>query len=338
MPTLPATASRPALDGASPTLRAAILGSGAFAPEGRLTNADLEAMVATSDAWIVERTGIRERRRVAEGETTAMLAAEAGRRALADAGVDRVDALILATCSAESPVPPTSSLVQRELGLAGIPAFDINAACTGYLYALGVGDALIRAGALKSILVIGVEVMTTLLDFTDRGTCVLFGDGAGASVLGAATDGGLLALEWGADGRESELITYAKKPGEPESSPAVRMEGRATYRLAVEQLAAVARRVVAKAGWSIEDVDAVVPHQANLRIIESVMGRVGLPMSTVVVNIDRYGNTSAASIPMALEEADSSGRLKPGDRVLMLAFGAGVTWAGAALQWTRRRP
>jgi len=254
---------------------------------------------------------------------------------MADAGVSRVDAIILATCSADSPVPPTACIVQRDLGLPGIPAFDINAACSGYVYALAVGDSLIRSGRFGTALVIGVEAMTAMLDYTDRTTCVLFGDAAGASVLGAADGGGIVAIDWGADGRGADLIYYGARAGEPGSPRAIRMAGKGTYRLAVEHMCDLGRALVAKAGWSIADVDLVIPHQANLRIIESAMNRLDIPMHKVAVNIERYGNTSAASIPVALAEAAATGRLHDGDRVLMVAFGAGVTWAGAALEWTR---
>jgi 3-oxoacyl-[acyl-carrier-protein] synthase-3 len=333
MPPLSAPAAAPAPDALSPALRSAILGCGAFAPEGRITNADLEAMVATSDTWIIERTGIRERRRSGPGETPALLATEAGRRALQNAELSHVDALIVATCSPDAPVPPVACRVQRDLGLHDIPAFDLNAACSGFVYSLAVSDSLIRGGRARSVLVIGVDALTSLVDYTDRGTCVLFGDAAGASVLGAVTDGGISALEWGADGRAAELIYYGPKPAEPDSALGLRMAGKGTYRLAVERMCDVARRLCAKAGWSIDDIDIVIPHQANLRIIESAMNRLGVPMDKVVVNIERYGNTSAASIPVALAEANHRGRLHDGDRVLMVAFGAGVTWGGAALRW-----
>lgn len=333
MPTLPATASAPAPDVASPSPRSAILGSGAYAPEGILTNADLEGMVATSDTWIVERTGIRERRRSMPGETPAMLAAQAGRRALASAGVAGVDALVVATCTADIPIPPLACRVQRDLGLPNIPAFDINAACSGYIYSLAVADSLIRGRLARNVLVIGVDALTPLVDYTDRATCVLFGDAAGASVVGGVTDGGIAALEWGADGRGADLIFYGPKPSEPGSAPGLRMAGKGTYRLAVERMCGVARNLCAEASWSVDDVDLVIPHQANLRIIESAMNRLEIPMDKVVVNIERYGNTSAASIPVALAEAVSTGRLHNGDRVLMVAFGAGVTWGGVALRW-----
>ena len=292
-------------------------------------------MVATSDAWIVERTGIRERRRLLPGETLEGLAAEAGRRALAAAAVPGVDALIVATCSREHPIPPVACSVQRELGLSGIPAFDLNAACSGYLYGLSVADSLIGGGVAGTVLLIGVDTLTPLVDYTDRTTCVLFGDAAGATVLGRARgNAGIVAIEWGADGRESGLIYYGVRPSDPHSEAGIRMAGKGTYRLAVERLCDVARRLCATAGWGIDDVDAVVPHQANLRIIESAMDRIGIPIEKAVINIDKYGNTSAASIPLALSDGVSAGRLHDGDRVLMVGFGAGVTWGGAALRWT----
>jgi 3-oxoacyl-[acyl-carrier-protein] synthase III len=334
MPPLPATSAARAPDVTPPPLRSAILGSGAYVPEGVLSNADLEAMVATSDAWIVERTGIRERHKVGAGQTATTLALEAGRRALAQAGAGGVDALIVATCSPETPVPPTACLVQRELDLGEVPAFDLNAACSGYVYGLTLADSLIATRRAARVLLIGVDVLTALVDYGDRTTCVLFGDAAGASVVGAAAGGGVQAIEWGADGREAGLIYYGSRTGEPGSPSALRMGGKGTYRLAVERMCEVARSVCAKAGWTPAEVDLLIPHQANLRIIESAAKRLDIPMERVVVNIDRFGNTSAASIPVALCEAVSSGRLHDGQRVLLLAFGAGVTWGGVAIRWT----
>jgi len=322
-------------DGARPrpALHAAILGTGSFAPDGVITNADLEALVATSDAWIVQRTGIRERRRAGPGITSALMAAEAGRRALGQAGVDRVDAIVVATCTPDNPIPSTACLVQARLGLVGIPAFDINAACSGFVYGLSIAQSLIASRAIGSMLLIGVDRVTSIVDFTDRTTCVLFGDAAGATVIGGVADGGVSALAWGADGRESDLIHYGPKPGEPGSKPGVRMAGKGTYRLAVERICEVTAQLCADAGWSIEDVDLVIPHQANLRIIEAAMQRLHIPMERVVVNVERYGNTSAASIPLALAEAHAAGRLRDGDRIVAAAFGSGVTWGGVALRW-----
>jgi 3-oxoacyl-[acyl-carrier-protein] synthase-3 len=312
---------------------ASILSTGAFTPDAILGNAELERLVDTSDAWILERTGIRERRRAGAGMTASMMGAEAGRRAMEAAGVAHVDALIVATCSADTRFPSAAALMQRSLGMPGIPAFDINAACSGYVYALVMSRALISAGTAETVLVVGAEALTTLVDYTDRGTCVLLGDGAGASVVGATDGGGIVAARWGADGNDADLIYYGVRPDDPDSGDAFRMAGKGTFRLAVERLAETATQLCADAGWAAGDVDLVVPHQANLRIIEAAAKRAGVSMDRVYVNVDRYGNTSAASIPLALAEANAAGRLHAGDRVLCIAFGSGLTWGGVALEW-----
>ncbi|MBV9100724.1 MAG: ketoacyl-ACP synthase III [Candidatus Dormibacteraeota bacterium] len=314
--------------------QAGFLGTGSFVPEGRLTNADLEAMVDTSDAWILERTGIRERRKAGSGLTASMMGAEAGRRAMAAAGVSTVDAIIVATCTGDSRIPSTACLVQRSLGLDGVAAFDINAACSGFLYGLILSRSLIATGAAETVLLIGSEALTTYIDYTDRSTCVLFGDGAGAVVVGAVAAGGVRAVRWAASGANSDLIYYGPKDGEPDTMNAMRMAGKGTFRMAVERLTEVASDVCADAGWRAEDIDLVVPHQANLRIMEAVTKRLGVPMERVMVNIDRMGNTSAASIPVAMAEAADTSRVRNGDRVLLMAFGSGVTWGAVALEWT----
>jgi 3-oxoacyl-[acyl-carrier-protein] synthase-3 len=312
----PVPAASDAVPGATRT--AAILGVASYVPDEIITNAHLEAMVDTSDAWILERTGIRERRKVSSGMTTSIMAAEAGRRAMAAAGVDSVDALIVATVSPDTPLPSTACLVQRRMGLNGIPAFDIAAACAGFVY----GVTIARGDAL-----------TSLIDYKDRSTCVLFGDGAGAAVIGVSDDGGIESARWGADGSEADLIYYGPKAGEEDSDNGLRMYGKGTFRLGVERMAEMAREVCAEAGWALEDVDLLVPHQANLRIIEAVAKRLGMPLDRVVINIDRYGNTSGASIPIALSEAVATGRVRQGDRIVCIAFGSGVVWGGIALRW-----
>ncbi len=325
----PASTGVPA--GASRT--AGILGVASYVPDDIITNAHLEAMVDTSDSWILERTGIRERRKVASGMTTSIMAAEAGRRAMAAAGVDSVDALIVATVSPDAPLPSTACLVQRRLGLDGIPAFDIAAACAGFVYGVAIARGLIVASGMNRVLVIAGDALTSLIDYKDRSTCVLFGDGAGAAVLGVSDDGGIEGVQWGADGREADLIYYGPKAGSEDGENGLRMYGKGTFRLGVERMAEAARAVCAEAGWALEDVNLLVPHQANLRIIEAVAKRLGLPLDRVVINIDRYGNTSAASIPIALSEAVSTGRMRRGDRVVCIAFGSGVVWGGIALRW-----
>jgi 3-oxoacyl-[acyl-carrier-protein] synthase-3 len=312
---------------------AAILSVASYVPDDIITNADLEALVETSDAWILERTGIRERRKVASGMTTSIMAAEAGRRAMAAAGVDSVDALIVATVSPDTPLPSTACLVQRRMGLGGIPAFDIAAACAGFVYGITIARGLIVSSRMNRVLVIAGDALTSLIDYKDRSTCVLFGDGAGAAVVGVSEDGGIESAQWGADGAEADLIYYGPKAGEEEGENGLRMYGKGTFRLGVERMAEAAREVCAEAGWALEDVDLLVPHQANLRIIEAVAKRLSLPLDRVVINIDRYGNTSGASIPIALAEAAATGRLRQGDRVVCIAFGSGVVWGGLALRW-----
>jgi 3-oxoacyl-[acyl-carrier-protein] synthase-3 len=312
---------------------AAILSVASYVPDEIITNAHLEAMVDTSDAWILERTGIRERRKVASGMTTSIMAAEAGRRAMAAAGVDSVDALIVATVSPDTPLPSTACLVQRRMGLGGIPAFDIAAACAGFVYGVTIARGLIVSSGMNRVLVIAGDALTSLIDYKDRSTCVLFGDGAGAAVVGISDAGGIESVQWGADGDEADLIYYGPKAGEEDGENGLRMYGKGTFRLGVERMAEAAREVCAEAGWALEDVDLLVPHQANLRIIEAVAKRLNLPLDRVVINIDRYGNTSGASIPIALAEAVTTGRMRQGDRVVCIAFGSGVVWGGLALRW-----
>ncbi|HEX3606686.1 MAG TPA: beta-ketoacyl-ACP synthase III [Candidatus Dormibacteraeota bacterium] len=322
----------------APRVRAGILGLGSYFPEDVITNAELEARVDTSDAWIMERTGIRERRRMASGETASTMGAAAGRVALERAGNPPVDAILVATASPDTLFPSTACLVQRRLDLGGIPAFDLGAACSGFIYGLVVAESLIKNGRLGTVLVIGSEAMTRLVDYSDRSTCVLFGDGAGAVVLGASTGGGICAARWGADGGSADLIYYGGPPEEPDGEPGVRMAGKGTFRLAVERLTEMGQGLCADAGWSVDEVDHVIPHQANLRIVEATAKRLGVGMDRVFFNGDRFGNTSSASIPLALADADRQGRLRRGDRIVSVAFGSGATWGGVALEWSLEPP
>src|ERR1700722_3153888 len=290
----PASAASDVVPGATRT--AAILGIASYVPDEIITNAHLEAMVDTSDAWILERTGIRERRKVSSGMTTSIMAAEAGRRAMAAAGVDSVDALIVATVSPDTPLPSTACLVQRRMGLNGIPAFDISAACAGFVYGVTIARGLIVSSGMNRVLVIAGDALTSLIDYKDRSTCVLFGDGAGAAVIGVSDDGGIESAKWGADGSEADLIYYGPKAGEEDSDNGLRMYGKGTFRLGVERMAEMAREVCDEAGWALEDVDLLVPHQANLRIIEAVAKRLGMPLDRVVIDIDPYGDTRGASL------------------------------------------
>jgi 3-oxoacyl-[acyl-carrier-protein] synthase-3 len=317
-----------------------------YAPERRLTNADLERVVDTSDEWIVQRTGIRERRVAAAHETTATLSAIAGKRAIAVAGLqpNDIDVILVATLTPDYWMPSTGALVKEAIGNTTAAAMDVMAACSGFVYAYSIADSYIRSGMYRNALVIGAETLSRFLDFSDRGTCILFGDGAGAVVLSASDEpgGGLNGLEMTTDPDGAYMIWL---PSGGSRSPAsgqtlargehyVRMEGRETYRYATKTMATTALKAIERAGWKPEDIDLFIPHQANVRIIESVAKGLGLPMEKMFVNVDRYGNTSAASVPIALAEAVDSGRIKIGDKVVLVAFGAGLTSGGIALEWT----
>ena len=334
MPALPAAAAERAPGTAARARTSTVLATGVCLPDGVISNADLEQMVRTSDAWILERTGIRERRRSGAGVTTSMLAAAAGRSALDRAGLKSVDAIVVATSSPDTFIPPVACLVQRTLGLAGVPAFDVNAACSGFVDGLIVADGLIRADTASTVLLIGAEALTKLVDYTDRSTCVLFGDGAGAMVLAAGDAGGILASRWGSDGGYADLIYYGPSEEYPDTGDGLRLAGKGTFRMAVEEMTALCVDLCEAAGWSLDDIDVVIPHQANQRIIEAVAKRGGLPLERFVINVDRLGNTGAASVPLAFAEAEATGRLRPGTRVLSVAFGAGATWGGFAMEWT----
>lgn len=323
----------------------AITGLGTAIPEKRLTNADLEGMVDTSDAWIVERTGIRERRVAAPDETSATLGAAAAAAALKDAGLtpDDVGLLVVATTTPVQLFPSTAVRVQDALGLR-CGAFDVMAACSGFVYGLvtaagmlGTESGLAASGSGpkdgRPALVVGAETLTRVVDPTDRSTCILFGDGAGAAVVDRSVepDGGLLSWDLGADGSLISLLEV------PTGERWLRMEGKEVFRRAVRVVVESSANALDKAGLRPEDVDLFVPHQANVRIIDAVCSRIGIPSERTVVNLDRYGNTSAASIPLALAEADEQGRLTGGEVVLMSGFGAGMTWASAVLRWERRQ-
>lgn len=324
-------------------MRSRILGTGSYAPKQVLTNADLESMVETSDSWIVERTGIRERRLAAPGEACSDLGVLAAQQALADANVQaaELDLILVATCTGDSPLPSTASLIQHRLGAVKAAACDISAACCGFVYGLSVADAFVRTGH-KYVLVIGSEVMSSITDWTDRNTCVLFGDGAGAVVLGPTEEGrGILSVHLHAEGRFSDLICV---PGGGSTLPpservlaerlhCVKMRGNETFKIAVKTMEEAIREAVSAHGLGIDDIDCLVPHQANIRILRAVGQRVGLPLDRIMINVDRYGNTSAASIPLALDEAAKNGTIQEGDLVVMAAFGAGLTWASGVIRW-----
>jgi len=323
-----------------------ITGWGMYAPERRLTNADLERVVDTSDEWIVQRTGIRERRIAAANETTATLSAIAGKRAIAVAGLapDDIDVILVATLTPDYWMPSTGALVKEAIGNTTAAAMDVMAACSGFVYAYTSADAYLRAGTFRHALVIGAETLSRFLDFSDRSTCILFGDGAGAVVLSASDEegGGMAGLELTTDPDGAYMIWLpsggARSPVSGQTLARgehfVRMEGKETYRYATKTLASSALKAIERAGWQPDEIDLFIPHQANVRIIESVAKGLGLPMEKMFVNVDRYGNTSAASVGIALAEAVDEGRIKVGDKVVLVAFGAGLTSGAIALEWT----
>jgi 3-oxoacyl-[acyl-carrier-protein] synthase-3 len=319
-------------------IRAAIAGTGGYLPARSLSNDELAAIhgLDTSDAWIAERTGIRRRHIAAEGETASDMGVAACRAALEQAGVDaaEVDAILVATATPDAAFPSTAARIQGKLGLTRGLAFDLSAACAGFVYALGVADAMIRAGQVRGVLVVGTEVFSRILDWTDRGTCVLFGDGAGAVLLRAEEahghSRGLLSTHLHSDGRYGDILKVDGGAGSTGGAGVVRMAGKEVFRHAVTKLASAVDEALAANGLMQSDIAWLVPHQANLRIIEGMGKKLGLPPDRVVVTVDRHANTSAASIPLALAEATRDGRIRPGDLVLMEAIGGGLTW-GAAL-------
>lgn len=320
-----------------------IKGVGHAVPPRVLTNADLEALVETDNEWILQRTGIRERRIADENTATSDIALAAARAALANAGVapGDLDLIIVATVTPDHAFPATACLIQRELEAWGAAAFDLEAACTGFIYGLSIPDQFIRTGTYRTVLVVAADVLSKITDYTDRNTCILFGDGAGAAVLQGGEEPGLLALEIGADGRGGELLVQpaggSRTPASAETVAArqhfIKMAGREVFKFAVKIMEESSLRVLEQAGLGPDDVDVLVPHQANLRIIDSACKRLGINQDKVLVNLDRYGNMSAASIPVALSEASALGKIKPGDNVLLVGFGGGLTWGAAAIQW-----
>ncbi|MEZ4376525.1 MAG: beta-ketoacyl-ACP synthase III [Polyangiaceae bacterium] len=326
------------------TPKSRIVGIGAYAPSKVVTNHDLEKIVDTSDAWIRERTGIGERRMAAEGEAASDMALEASKRALEMAGVkpEELDMIIVGTISPDMPLPACAAFLQAKLGARAVPSFDVAAACAGFLYALSIGDQYIRTGMVKRVLVVGVELLSRVLNWEDRTTCVLFGDGAGAAVL-APTDGGpagVLSTQLYTDASLAESLCIpaggSKEPLTPEliekRRDKVHMIGQDIFKVAVKNLSSASKSALEVAGLETDQVDWVVPHQANLRIISQVSQRLKIPMDRFVLNIERYGNTSSASIPIALDEAVRDGRIQPGQTVLMCALGAGISWASALVR------
>lgn len=325
---------------------ARITGWGAYTPPNVLTNDELSSIVETSDEWIASRTGIRERRVAGPGESTATMAAIAGARAVAVAGLDPddIDLVLVATLTPDHLTPASSVLVKEAMGLTRAAAFDVGAACSGFVYGYATAHAYVMSGLARHALVIGSELLTRFLDWTDRNTCVLFGDGAGAVVVSASDEpgGGMSGLELTADPAGAWSIWIpaggARRPSTVETLASaqqyLRMNGRDTYRYATRTIASTALAALAQAGWTPDQVDLFIPHQANARIIESVAAGLGIPMERIYLDLDRYGNTSAASVPIALAEAVDEGRVRVGDRILFVAFGAGFTSGAAAVTWT----
>ena len=332
-----------------PFCASSIIGTGSYMPEKILTNDDLSKIVDTNDEWITSRTGIKERRIAADDQATSDLAAEAARRAMTAAGVgpEEIQLIIVATVTPDMFFPSTACIVQKKIGAANAVCFDISAACSGFLYALQVARHFINTGNRTTALVIGAEKLSTLINWKDRNTCVLFGDGAGAVVIRRAEEtvaeapGRVLSTVMGSDGNLTDLL---KVPGGGSACPitpenagsrpnTIHMEGRETFKHAVTRMLEAAQQALAMAGLTAADVSLVIPHQANARIITAIADRLNLPAERVFMNLDKYGNTSAATIPVALDEANKAGRLKKGDVILLVAFGGGFTWASSVVRW-----
>jgi 3-oxoacyl-[acyl-carrier-protein] synthase-3 len=324
-----------------------ITGTGSYVPEKVLSNADLEEMVNTSDEWITSRTGIRERRIAADGQSTSDLATEAAKKAMADAGItaDQIDLIIVATISPDAFFPATACYVQKNIEAINAMCFDVSAACSGFLYGIQISQHFINTGHRKTALVIGAEKLSSMVDWEDRNTCVLFGDGAGAVVLTRDVNGNagrkVLSSSLGSDGRQTDILHV---PGGGSACPitpdnadqklnTIRMQGREVYKSAVNAMRHAAEAALEGVNLTPEDVDMLIPHQANLRIIEAITDRMGIPKEKTFINLDKYGNTSAAAVAIALDEANKTKAIKPGDIVVLVAFGAGLTWASSVLRW-----
>lgn len=322
-----------------------IAGTGSYLPEKVLTNNDLEKLVDTSDEWITTRTGIKERRVAAEDEATSHMAAHAARKALEDAGLNAADVelIIVATITPDTLTPATACYVQEQLGASRAVAFDISAACSGFLYAMEIARGMIAVGGKKNALIIGAEKLSAFVNWNDRNTCVLFGDGAGAAVLMPSENGGgkILSSHLGTDGNQAELLNI---PGGGSACPVtphnagenlatLAMQGREVFKHAVNAMRRASEHAIEAASLTASDIDLVIPHQANLRIIDAIVERLDVTREDVFINLDKYGNTSAAAVTIALDEANREGRIKEGDHILLVAFGAGLTWASAVIQW-----
>ncbi|MBC2607662.1 beta-ketoacyl-ACP synthase III [Pelagicoccus albus] len=323
-----------------------IKGTGSYTPQKALTNNDLSKFVDTSDEWIFTRTGIRERRIAGEGETSSSMGAEAGKRAIEDAGLtpEEIDLVIVGTMTPDMPFPSTACLVQDKIGIRNAMSFDVEAACSGFVYIMEIACGLLQTGRYKNALIIGSETLSPVLDWTDRTTCVLFGDGAGAAVLSHAEEGdesGILDFIIGSDGSKADML---HQPGGGCAIPAtvesletrqhfLKMRGQEVFKQAVRVMGQAASEILEQNGIKPDQLKCVIPHQANIRIIESISSRLHIPIERFFLNLDKYGNTSAASIPIALDEAARAGRLEAGDYILIVAFGAGLTWGATLLRW-----
>ena len=323
---------------------AGVLGTGHYAPEKIVTNADLEKMVDTSDEWIQTRTGIKQRHFASEGMNTSDMCTKAAEQALemAHTSPEELDMIIVCTLTPDMTIPSTACIVQKNLGAKNAAVFDLYAACSGFAYGSITASQYIQSGMCKKVLVIGAEILSRFMDFTDRNTCVLFGDGAGAAVFGVVPEGyGILGADMGADGNGGKYLNIPSSgvailptdEARKKHLTYIKMDGKEVYKFAVKVMGQTAEKALERAGLQHEDIDLLIPHQANIRIIKSAAKRLHLPMEKVFVNIDKYANTSGASIPIAMDEANRSGRMKRGDIVVLAGFGAGLTWAGLVMKW-----
>jgi 3-oxoacyl-[acyl-carrier-protein] synthase III len=312
-----------------------IAGTGSYLPERILTNAELERTIDTTDEWIFTRTGIRERHIIAEGQDTSDMALEASKKAIEAANIDiqSIDLIVLATTTPDRTFPSTACLLQQKLGIINCPAFDLQAVCSGFVYALATADNFIKAGAAKCALVVGAEAMSRITDWTDRSNCILWGDGAGAVILKASDEQGILSTHLHANGNYADMLTVLQGVSNQAGSKTILMEGNAVFKMAVNTLDAIVDETLAANGLEKSDVDWLVPHQANIRILQSTAKKLGMSMDRVVTTVDKHGNTSAASIPLALDVAVRDGRIKRGETILMEAFGGGFTWGSVLMKY-----
>ncbi len=312
-----------------------ITGTGSYLPERILTNAELERMIDTTDEWIFTRTGIRERHIVADGEYTSDMALEAAKKAIdaADIDIKSIDLIVLATTTPDRTFPSTACLLQQKLGIINCPAFDLQAVCSGFVYALATADNFIKAGAAKCVLVVGADAMSRITDWTDRSNCILWGDGAGAVILQASDEQGILSTHLHANGNYADMLTVPQGVSNQSGNKTILMEGNAVFKMAVNTLDSIVDDTLEANGLEKSDIDWLVPHQANIRILQSTAKKLGMSMDRVVTTVDKHGNTSAASIPLALDVAVRDGRIKRGETVLMEAFGGGFTWGSVLMKY-----